>query len=292
MLIYHRFYNLFKNCYCENLSLYRSIFYSMKNNKINILGLPFDDKSSFLKGSAKAPKQIRKNLHDGSSNYMSETGFDIFQDVELTDSGDLTISDYHQIANQISEKINLKFPSIFLGGDHSITYPITQALRNDYPKFDILHFDAHPDIYDEYEGDKFSHACPFARIMETGVVNKLVSVGIRNMSSALTAQAKKFGIEIILMKDIHKMRRLNFQNPLYISIDLDVLDPAFAPGVSHHEPGGLTSRELIQILHLVKAPIIGADIVELNPDRDPLGITAAVAAKILKELSGLIIRNG
>ncbi|PKP34016.1 MAG: agmatinase [Bacteroidetes bacterium HGW-Bacteroidetes-17] len=261
----------------------------MRKHIVNILGIPYDDKSSFKKGAAKAPDEIRKVLHDGSSNYISETGIDI--SLVLKDCGDIQTADYQQISLQISEVIDLKLPSIFLGGDHSITYPIIQALNKEHGKFDILHFDAHADIYDELDGDRFSHACPFARILEDGLANSLVSVGIRNMPKHLLDQAKKFGIEIVMMKDIANMKILNFQNPLYISIDLDVLDPAFAPGVSHYEPGGLSTRELINMLHQIKAPIIGADIVELNSDRDPSGITSALAAKLLKEVVGLIVLN-
>lgn len=261
----------------------------MRKQIVNLLGIPYDDKSSFKKGAAKATDKIRKVFHDGSSNYITETGIDISH--ILKDCGDIKVTDYHQIPLLISEAIDLKLPSIFLGGDHSITYSIIQALNKEHGKFDILHFDAHADIYDELHGDRFSHACPFARIMEDDLVNSLVSVGIRNMPKHLLDQAKKFGIEIVMMKDITNMKILNFQNPLYISIDLDVLDPAFAPGVSHHEPGGLSTRELINLLHQIKAPIIGADIVELNPDRDPSGITAALAAKLLKEVVGLIVLN-
>jgi arginase len=264
----------------------------MKNNQLNMLGLPFDDKSTFMKGTAKAPEKIRKILHDGASNYMSESGIEIKPEVNLIDQGNLIITDYHQIAKQITQKVDLRIPTVFLGGDHSITFPITQAMHEVHEKFDILHFDAHADIYDHFEGDKYSHACPFARIMEAGFVNRLVSVGMRNMTPHLNEQADKFGVEIILMKDVDKHKAFDFRNPLYISIDLDALDPAFAPGVSHHEPGGFSSRQLIQLLHKIETPIIGADIVELNPDRDPSEITAALAAKLLKELCGLIIRNG
>ena len=256
-----------------------------------MLGLPFDDKSTFMKGTAKGPDRIREIFHDGSSNYMTETGFDLIQDVKFNDLGDLKIEDYHQIAHQISSKVDLNISTIFLGGDHSITYPISLALNQVYAEFDILHFDAHADIYDNFEGDMYSHACPFARILEAGFVKRLVSVGMRNMSAHLTEQAQKFGIEIVMMKDAGNIKELKFNNPLYISIDLDALDPAFAPGVSHHEPGGFSTRQLIELLHQIKAPIIGADVVELNPDRDPSGITAALAVKLLKELGGLIIRN-
>ncbi len=276
----------------EKLSLYRSIFQTMKKKKLNIIGLPFDDKSTFMKGTAQAPDRIREILHEGSSNYMTETGIDLGQEIKLNDLGNIEIEEYHQISSQIHEVLDADIPALFLGGDHSVTYPISLALNKVYGEFDILHFDAHADIYDHFDGDKYSHACPFARIMETGFVKKLVSVGMRNMSAHLSQQAEKFGIEIVMMKDIDKIKDFNFQNPLYISIDLDALDPAFAPGVSHHEPGGFSTRQLIHLLHQVESPLIGADIVELNPDRDVNGITAALAVKLLKELAGLIIRNG
>lgn len=256
-----------------------------------MLGLPFDDKSTFMKGSAKAPALIRKYLHDGASNYMSENGIDIEKDIELKDFGDLNISDYHQIEHQISEKIDLSLSSIFLGGDHSLSYPILKAIKKVHPKIDLLHFDAHADTYHNFEGDPFSHACPFARVMEDGLVVRMISVGIRNMSKHLLEQSAKFGIETIMMKDVGQIKSFNFTNPLYISIDMDAFDPAFAPGVSHYEPGGFSSRDFINLLNKIKSPVLGADIVELNPDRDPLEITATLAAKLVKELCGLIIRN-
>ena len=124
--------------------------------------------------------------------------------------------------------------------------------------------------------------------MESGLANKLVSVGIRTLSPHLKQQADKFDVEIIMMKDVVDMRLPAFKNPLYISIDLDVFDPAFAPGVSHLEAGGLSSRQLINILQTIKSPILGADIVELNPKRDSQGITTALAVKLLKEIVGLM----
>lgn len=263
----------------------------MTKFKINLLGLPYDDKSSFLKGSAKAPDQIRKVMHDGSSNYMTESGVDLEQEVELIDHGNLKINNYHLISEQIVSKLDLNIPSLFLGGDHSVTFPIIEALSRKSTKFDILHFDAHPDLYEEFEGDCFSHACPFARIMENGLVNRLVSVGIRTLPLHLKTQAEKYKVEIIMMKDFDEMKHLHFKEPLYLSIDMDAFDPAFAPGVSHHEPGGFSSRQVINLLHQIKVPIVGADIVELNPDRDFYGITTALSAKLLKELAGMIFNN-
>lgn len=260
----------------------------MTKKTINIIGIPYDEKSSFMQGPALGPDKIRKTFHDGSANYFAENGVDIKQDITLIDKGNLPIAKYEEIKPTIAQYLSASEKFIFLGGDHSVTFPIIDAIKDVHPSFDILHFDAHADLYDEFEGDKFSHACPFARIMELGVVNRMVQVGIRTMTKHLREQADKFNIEVIEMRNISHMKDLKFSDKLYISIDLDGFDPAYAPGVSHHEPGGLTPREVINFLHKLDCEIIGADIVELNPKRDQSNITAALAAKLLRELCGIL----
>jgi arginase family enzyme len=158
-----------------------------------------------------------------------------------------------------------------------------------YTGLTVMHFDAHPDLYDELDGNRFSHACPFARIMESGRVARLIQVGIRSTTRHQREQALRFGVEMYEMR--HRPWRLpmTLPGPLYISLDLDVLDPAFAPGVSHFEPGGLTTRELIDILQGLQGNVVGADIVEFNPRQDASGRTAMVAAKLLKEMVDLMI---
>jgi len=260
----------------------------MAKKIINIIGLPYDEKSSFMRGPAQAPDKIREIFHDGSANYFAENGVDIKNDIKFVDKGNLTIKSYHDIKTAISKHLTANEKFIFLGGDHSVSYPIIDALKDIHPSFDILHIDAHADLYDDFEGDKFSHACPFARIMELGIVNRLVQVGIRTLTKHLREQAEKFNVEIIEMRHISRMNDLKFSDKLYISIDLDGFDPAFAPGVSHHEPGGLTPREVIDFIHKLDCEIIGADIVELNPPRDQSNITAALAAKLLRELCGIL----
>ena len=263
----------------------------MKKPQIQLIGIPFDNKSSFLKGAALAPSLIRQTFHNGSSNYWAENGTDIQNDVCLTDKGDLTQISYENLSNSISEVFNPESPAIFLGGDHSITYPIVQVLNKLHGPFDLLVFDAHTDMYDYFEGDPYSHACPFARIMEEKLLSRLVQVGLRSIPASQQAQAEKFGVDLIPMWEIHKIHTLEFNQPLYLSIDLDGFDPAYAPGVSHHEPGGLSPREVINFLHNLHVPILAADIVEYNPIRDHQGITAALAAKLLKEVIGLVAKN-
>jgi agmatinase len=166
-----------------------------------------------------------------------------------------------------------------------------RAIHKVYGPLDILHIDAHGDLYDEYEGDKHSHACPFSRIMEEDLAKNLVQVGIRTMNSHQMEQAEKFNVQVIHMSDFDLAKIPRFQNPLYISLDMDALDPAFAPGVSHHEPGGLSTREVIAIIQAIETPILGADIVEYNPKRDINDMTAMVCAKLLREIASKMLEN-
>ena len=172
-----------------------------------------------------------------------------------------------------------------LGGDHSVSFPVIEALAKIHGPLNILHFDAHPDLYDNFLDNPRSHASPFARILELGLATRLVQVGIRTLNSHQAEQAKRFNVEIVGWKDFDPSRVPIPQAPLYVSIDLDALDPAFAPGVSHYEPGGLSVRDILAILHRIEEPIIGADVVEYNPTRDNQRLTAYVAAKFVKELA-------
>jgi arginase family enzyme len=127
--------------------------------------------------------------------------------------------------------------------------------------------------------------------METGRASRLVQVGIRTLNKHQREQAEKFGVEIYQMKDLTKLNSLSFSKPVYCSIDIDALDPAYAPGVSHFEPGGLSTRQLIDCLNGFKGRLIGADIVEYNPKRDFHNLTAMVAAKLLKEVIARIYHD-
>ncbi len=124
--------------------------------------------------------------------------------------------------------------------------------------------------------------------MELGKIDSLTQVGIRTLNDHQREQADRFGVDIIEMKDFEQAT-LFLQGPLYISLDLDALDPAYAPGVSHHEPGGMTTRQLIELLHAIEVPVVGADIVECNPTRDINNMTAMVGYKLMKELIELML---
>jgi arginase family enzyme len=125
--------------------------------------------------------------------------------------------------------------------------------------------------------------------MEAGLVKRLVQVGIRTMVRHQREQAEKFGVDVVEMGDLPAYAKLKATGPVYITFDMDVLDPAFAPGISHREPGGMLVREAIAHLHAIEGQILGADLVEFNPVQDVAGMTATVAAKILKEILGKMI---
>lgn len=261
----------------------------IEHNSICILGIPFDQHSSFKKGPALAPDQIRKSYFSNSSNLWTEKGLDLESLQHVYDLGNIKFDDntddFSTITRSVKKPLDLGGHLISLGGDHSITFPIIEAYAQKYDNLNILHLDAHPDLYDILEGNRLSHACPFARIMEKKLAKRLVQIGIRTMTGHTRRQAEKFKVEIKEMKDGNNwLDELKFEGPLYLSIDLDCLDPAFAPGVSHHEPGGMTTRQVIDIIHQVKGKIIGADIVEYNPTRDLNSMTSMVAAKLLKEM--------
>jgi arginase family enzyme len=130
------------------------------------------------------------------------------------------------------------------------------------------------------------------RILEMGLAKRLIQVGIRTMNTHNREQAKKYGVEVVDMKDWNDSIRFKIDGPAYLSFDLDAIDPGFAPGLSHHEPGGFTTRQAISIIHNLEPKFVGADIVELNPTRDVNGVTAMLAAKLFKEMLDLLLRSG
>jgi agmatinase len=268
---------------------------NLKANHIAVLGIPLDWNSSFRRGAALAPKHIREALFSPSAHMWTERGIDLgtIPDWHILD--DLVFPDrdnaFHTIENAIAKLLKRKISTITLGGDHSITYPIICAYSASYPDLNILQLDAHPDLYDELYGNRQSHGCPFARIMEENLIKRLVQVGIRSMTNHHREQAQRFGVEIVHMSENTWTDKLSFDGPVYLSLDLDCLDPAFAPGVSHHEPGGMSTREVIRIIQNLQGNLVGADIVELNPQRDSQDITAMVAAKLLREILGRMLEK-
>ena len=258
-----------------------------------LLGIPLDHNSSFLRGPAQAPPLIRQAFHSDAWNKTTETRVDLGAVGIFEDSGDLSAMDapdaFTRIEDAIAKIVEAGKRPVSLGGDHSITAPVLRAIGKHIPAITLVHFDAHPDLYADYEGNPHSHASPFARIMEQQLVHRLIQIGVRTLNAHQHEQAEKYGVKIFEINNLPDPTHLNLAGPIYVSFDMDALDPAFAPGVSHWEPGGLTTREAISYIHSLPGPIIGADLVEFNPTRDATGLTATVAAKILKELLGKMI---
>lgn len=263
--------------------------------RIALIGLPSDVGSSFERGPAQAPAAIRRALWSDRGNLAAEDGQEIGIDFALDDCGDLplteTAADDAVIADAVQACLQSGAVPLALGGDHAMTHPAVRGVHAVHGPVSILHFDAHPDLYDNFEGNPRSHASPFARIMEAGLAKRLVQIGIRTLNAHNRAQAARFGVEILAMADFAPDRVPVLEGPLYVSIDLDGIDPAEAPGVSHPEPGGLTVREVLAVLRRQTAPIVGADVVELNPRFDTNERTAIVAAKLVRELAALMVRN-
>lgn len=259
--------------------------------RVGLLGIGWDDHSSHARGPAAAPDLIRSALKDDAGNRHAADLTDVLSTDALRDHGDVLLPggdlDLQAITDAARAVMDCGDGLLALGGDHAVTFPLMQAVSERWPAVRIVHIDAHPDLYDNFEGDPLSHASPFARIMERGLASQLIQIGIRADTPHLRAQAVRFGVQSFAPEAIDAalaaVRALG-DGPVYLSLDLDGLDPAFAPGVNHHEPGGLSVREALQIIAAIPGQLVAADIVELAPDRDLNGMTAKVCAKLAKEI--------
>ena len=225
----------------------------LNDGDVAVVGIPFDANSTFMRGPALAPARIRQALLAGSANMTTEQGLDLEQHDGWGLAGDLDLNvpdADSQIEVGVAALLDQGLRVLSLGGDHSITFPIMRALSRRHQDLTLIQLDAHPDLYDELDGNRLAHACPFARIMEVGLVKRLVQIGIRTLNQHQREQAERFGVEILTASALSSSRflqadptaldhkgtgnlaeRLSLTGPIYLSLDLDVLDPAFAPGV-------------------------------------------------------------
>jgi agmatinase len=263
---------------------------------VALLGVPWDSHSSTGPGAAAGVAAIRRALADDAGSPYANNGLDVRDAAVLCDAGDVDLSDEPGAVEAISRAVGGLLDAgrrpLVLGGDHAVSFPVLRAFAGRYPGLSIVHVDAHPDLYDDFEGDPLSHASPFARIMEAGLAARLVQIGIRASNPHLREQAARFGVETFGSDEVPAALTALPTGPVYLSIDLDGLDPAYAPGVKHYEPGGLTVREVLRIIAAIPGPVVGADIVELCPDRDHCDMTAKVAVKLLKEIVARMWTDG
>ncbi len=254
---------------------------------VALLGFGWDASSSYARGAAMAPRTIEALLLCEASSPYSLSGVDIAPLITARAFPDLGTNP--QAARDIitattAQQLQAGRKPLSLGGDHSVTFPILQAIKAAHGPVNVLHIDAHMDMHEELGGDRFSHASPFARALDAGCIAQLVQVGIRSASPQQLRRARDFTVLSLGADGISDIPPAFFALPLYLTIDLDGLDPAYAPGVSHPEPGGLTTREVIGLIHRISAPLLGADVVELNPERDSGLQTAGVAVRLIKEI--------
>lgn len=260
-----------------------------------LFGAPWDASSSFRPGARLGPRQIRDMAR--SLSPTSERGDDL-RELGAVDWGDLVlptevVSAEAAIESATGDALDQGATPIVLGGDHSITVPAFTAASKRHPELSLLVLDAHPDLYPSFEDDPFSHATVSHRIAHLPDMSgtRITHVGIRATNPDQRATAKRLGITTVPIADA-----AGFTNPadgpLYVSIDIDVLDPAHAPGCGNPVPGGLTSRQLFDIVHRIESPIVGFDVVEVNPLLDPTGLTALAAVRVVTEMLDNIRRRG
>lgn len=281
---------------------------SKEEAKICIMGVPFDNAVSLSKGAAKGPETMRSLSVDMSDATEDDI---VIKKGLLYDIGDIPVNlDWEKYFGTVAEEAYQLMKTdnfcLFLGGDHSVTIPLHQAFgkyqeeKKENAKIGIIHFDAHYDLCDEYDGHKWSHACTEARSLETVISGEdLFFVGVRVAEeSELELIAENPGITAVKAKDVYKkgveavfqMLKDKFQgyDAVYLTVDIDVLDPAFAPGTGTPQPGGLTSVQLIQLFQMMleELPIKGMDIVEVAPDLDVNNITSWAALRLILDLFG------
>jgi len=254
-----------------------------------LLGCPLDATSCFRAGTRFAPESIRKaswTLETYSPYLKADLDEIAFHDagsLELR-QGDLSFS-LEAIEAAVAEIGQNNSKPLLLGGEHLITYPALKALKGRFEGIQIVHFDAHCDLRDEYEGQRLSHATVMKRVSELGG-SKVFSIGIRSGTRQEFEEVLLVGSPQLLAA------RLAREKPIYVTFDMDVLDPSCAPGVTTPEPGGLSFNEVMEYFSVLKGrDIIGADIVELSPDYDTTLVSSISAAKIAREMLMLLHRS-
>jgi len=257
---------------------------SLKDAQVIVYGLPYDRTSSFIPGSRFGPQFIRQctgNIEDYSP-YQNES----LCDLRICDMGDIQFCGENWLA-QIEKEVSdiydgMRLP-IFLGGEHTITPPIVRSIHKKNGGFTLVQFDAHCDLRDEYLGEKDCHATAMRRVIDVLGVDSVYQFGIRSG----TREEFESGKKLYKYKTVEPLSKVidEIKEPVYISIDVDVLDPGVLPAVSTPEPGGISYRELIDSLILFKEKhVIGADIVEYNPLAAPPYASGSTVAEILREL--------
>ena len=276
---------------------------------VAILGIPFDSGTSYRPGARFGPQGIRQASRHLRYNFHPAYDTEPFVEFQVADAGDVACNPFNieeaisQIETAASELLKEVDTLVSLGGDHTIAVPLLRAMHQRHGPVALVHFDAHLDTWDTYFGAPYTHGTPFRRAAEEGLFNDQASmhVGIRGplYSREDLAQDEELGFKVIHCDELneqgpdHVARRIRERVgdvPLYLSIDIDVLDPAHAPGTGTPEIAGLSSRELVNILRGLRGlELVGADIVEVAPAYDHAEITSLAAATVAFEMVNLML---
>lgn len=282
-----------------------------RRDGIAILGAPFDAGTSYRPGARFGPAHIRASskllrpFHPG-------LGVSPFDTLQVVDAGDATLNPFDiasaltELDAAVSELRAQDLRVITLGGDHTVALPILRAVARDVGPVAVVHFDAHLDTWDTYFGEAYTHGTPFRRASEEGLidVDRSVHIGTRGplYSPRDLDEDARLGFRVIAADEYEAggvaavsgllLDRIG-AGPVYVSVDIDVLDPAHAPGTGTPEAGGLTSRELLSTLRsLAGLDVLGADVVEVAPAYDHAEITGIAAAHIVYELLAVMAAHG
>lgn len=255
-----------------------------------LFGVPLDSNSSFRPGARFAPEEIRK-VFESLEDFSPALEKDL-NEVSFCDAGDMKVmpgtplKTLQQLKVLTKEIIKDNKKTLVIGGDHSVTPPIVEAYtESGYSNLAVIQFDAHLDLRPDYLGEENSHACAIYRILEAGVKN-VYQMGIRSGTKAEFKRARKKTIvyQGSILAPLEEALQQLGNNPVYITMDIDVVDPAFAPGTGTPEPGGISSSTLLKAFSLLKEfNIVGFDLVEVNPPYDRADITALLGAKLIRE---------
>lgn len=280
---------------------------SLDETDVVVFGLAYDGAASFREGAKDGPRSIRDITY---SITPTTEDFEVFDDLKVLDIGDFSGDDqiklFQEVENKVYEIVKKQKFFTMLGGDHSTSIPIYQGINKavDEP-FGIIHLDAHFDLNDHLGGNKYSHGCPARRALElenVDSIDNLFFVGIRSIEMDEIEFCKNHKVNVINARQFHEIgvnkavekvkNKMKDFKYIYITVDIDVLDPAYAAGTGTPQFGGLTSRELLEFLRGVfELPIIGFDVVEVAPNLDPSLASSFAARKIITECWGHYYRK-
>jgi agmatinase len=259
-----------------------------------LYGMPMDWTVSFRPGSRFGPARIREAslVHEEYSHYLRRE----LTEITYYDAGDIPLAfgnpekSLSQIAEFVSRVLDLNKIPIGMGGEHLVTWPVVREVYKRYPDLAVIHIDAHADLRTDYEGEPYSHATPLRKISELIGGKNVYQFGIRSMTRDEVAYAEEAGIHFYpfdVLEPLENSLPELAGRPVYVTIDIDALDPAHAPGTGTPEPGGITTREMLASIHAIarsEVNVVGADVVEVAPAYDHTEQTPVVAAKLIREM--------